>query len=93
MTLWLLFLLPLSVAALIHFVLKQKFASIASLVGTLSTGATLVIAIMWLQGSFSIPAAYTWIEVGNISLEIGLVGDQLAKGMMIVVCGIGLTLS
>ncbi len=87
--LWLLFLLPLITSVVIHFVLKQKYASIAALVGTISTGVTLLIAIMWVSGSFSLPTPYEWIKVGGNSLEVGLIGDQLAKGMMIVVCGIG----
>ncbi len=89
MILWLLFLLPLVSAALIHFVLKQKLSNLASLIGTVSTLATLVIAIMWTNGSFSTPDSWSWISVGSFNASIGLADDQLAKGMMIVVCGIG----
>jgi len=87
--LWLLFLLPLVTSVVIHFVLKQKYASIAAIAGTISTGALLVIALMWLNGSFITPEAFSWIAGGSFNLQIGLVDDQLAKGMMIVVCGIG----
>ncbi len=87
--LWLLFILPLASSALIHFALKQKFASLASKIGTISTFATLVIAILWLSDVFTTPESWTWISVGAFEATIGLVGDQLAKGMMIVVCGIG----
>jgi NADH-quinone oxidoreductase subunit L len=88
MILWLLFILPLVSAALIHFLLKQKFAGLAALIGTASTAATLLIAILWLSIDFSAPS-WSWISVGDFEVNIGLVGDQLAKGMMIVVCGIG----
>ncbi len=87
--LWLLFILPLLSAAVIHFALKQKFASIAAILGTVSTGVTLVLAILWLNGSFTVPANFDWINVGDFNPEIGMLGDKLAKGMMIVVCGIG----
>ncbi len=89
MILWLLFLLPLFSAAIIHFLLKQKFASLAAMIGTVHTLAALAISIMWVSGSFSVPASFSWINVGGLQLNIGLVGDQLAKGMMVVVCGIG----
>ena len=89
MTLWLLFILPLASAALIHFVLKQKLAGLASKIGTVSTLATLVITILWISNVFTTPASWVWINVGAFEANIGLQGDQLAKGMMIVVCGIG----
>lgn len=87
--LWLLFLLPLITSVVIHFILKQKYASIAAVIGTGTTGVTLVIALMWLNGSFSETPSFDWIKAGAFELEIGFVSDQLAKGMMIVVCGIG----
>ncbi len=88
--LWLLFLLPLISAAVIHFVLKQKFVCIAALLGTITTGATLVLSILWLNSSLTeVFPNFSWISVGSFNPEIGIVGDQLAKGMMIVVCGIG----
>jgi NADH-quinone oxidoreductase subunit L len=89
MILWLLFILPLFSAALIHFVLKKKFAGLAAMIGTIYTFASLVISVMWLFDSFTVPSSWSWISVGDFELNIGLVGDQLAKGMMIVVCGIG----
>jgi len=90
MLLWLLFLLPLLSAVAIHFGFKQKFASLAALVGTASTAVTLLIAISWISGAFTTPSAWAWINVGGFVVNIGLEDDKLAKGMMIVVCGIGL---
>ena len=89
MILWLLFFLPLASAAVIHFVLKQKYASIASLVGTISTLLTLIIALCWASGTLPTPLPWTWINVGSFIVNIGLVDDELAKGMMVIVCGIG----
>ena len=88
-TLWLLFLIPLISAAVIHFGLKQKFASIAAILGTVATGTTLVISYLWLTGSFATTPPIDWINIGSFHAQIGLLDDQLAKGMMIVVCGIG----
>jgi NADH-quinone oxidoreductase subunit L len=87
--LWLLFILPLVSAAVIHFLLKQKYAGLASKLGTVSTFVTLVISIIWLFVEFTGQSSWTWINVGAFETNIGLVNDQLAKGMMIVVCGIG----
>ncbi len=89
MTLWLLFILPLVSAALIHFVLKQNYAGLAAKIGTLFTFGTLVLAILWTREVFTIPASWTWISVGSFDVKIGFENDQLAKGMMIVVTGIG----
>ena len=90
MILWLLFLLPLASAALIHFVLKQKNATIAALIGTGSTLITLIIALLWAFDHFTTPDSWSWINVGSFQASIGLEEDRLAKGMMMVVCGIGL---
>ena len=90
MILWLLFLLPLASAALIHFVLKQKNATIAALIGTGSTLITLIIALLWAFDLFTTPDSWSWINVGSFQASIGLEDDRLAKGMMMVVCGIGL---
>ncbi len=89
MLLWLLFILPLASAALIHFVLKQNNAGLATKLGTLFTFGTLVLAILWVFNVFSIPASWSWIHFGDFKVNIGFVDDQLAKGMMIVVTGIG----
>lgn len=89
MLLWLLFILPLASAALIHFVLKQNKAGLAAKIGTLFTFGTLILAFLWVFDVFTIPASWSWISVGSFEVSIGLAGDQLAKGMMIVVTGIG----
>ena len=85
----LLLILPLVSAVVIHFLLKQKMASIAALVGTLVTAATLGISLM-LLGSDSSTTLFNWIQVGDFKIDIGLKLDQLSTGMMIVVSGIGL---
>ena len=86
---WLLFLIPITCAALIHFVLKQKMATIASWIGTAGTATTLGIAIMMLLNGSEPVEPLPWATAGDFNIEIGLKLDQLSKGMMIVVCGIG----
>ena len=85
----LLLILPLLSAVIIHFLLKQKMASIAAVLGTLVTAATLGIALILLDSEAAGPS-FTWAQVGDFKVEIGLQLDQLSKGMMIVVTGIGL---
>ncbi|MEO1857380.1 MAG: NADH-quinone oxidoreductase subunit L [Rubritalea sp.] len=85
----LLFVLPLLSAVLIHFLLKQKMASIAAVLGTAFTAATLGISLMLLGTEDSSPL-YNWIQIGDFSIDIALKLDQLSTGMMIVVTGIGL---
>ncbi len=87
--LWLLFILPLTSAAVIHFLLKQERAGLASKLGTLSSLVCLILGISWILGLFSIPASWSWISVGEFNANIGLIEDSLSKGMMIIVCGIG----
>ena len=84
----LLFLLPLLSTVLIHFALKQKFANLAALLGTISTGACLTISIL-LLGSTADGPVFNWINAGSFDIDIGIQLDQLSKGMMIVVTGIG----
>lgn len=85
---WLLLLLPLASAIVIHFLLKQKLATIASLVGTLATAVTLALSIMMVNADVS-AHAINWASAGSLNIEIGLKLDQLSKGMMLVVTGIG----
>ncbi|MGJ8674120.1 NADH-quinone oxidoreductase subunit L [Rubritalea sp.] len=84
----LLLLIPLLSAVLIQFGLKQRFATVAALIGTLATAATLAISVLMLNsGNSSI--SFNWINAGSFNIDIGFQLDQLSKGMMIVVTGIG----
>jgi NADH-quinone oxidoreductase subunit L len=84
----LLLLIPLLSAALIHFVLKQRLATISAILGTVATAVTLAISIN-LVGSESNSILFNWITAGSFNIDIGLQFDQLSTGMMIVVTGIG----
>jgi len=86
----LLLIVPLASALVIHFLLKQKMASIAALVGTFFTAATLGLSLSLLGNESSTIPLFNWIEIGGFKIDIGLKLDQLSTGMMIVVTGIGL---
>lgn len=85
----LLLIIPLISAIVIHFGLKQKLASVAALLGTVATLATLGLSLS-LLGSETQGASFNWLQVGDFSINIGIQLDQLSKGMMVVVTGIGL---
>ena len=85
---WLLLGLPLLSAAVIHFGLKQM-QSISALVATASAGVTLLFAIILLFGEKS-SVAFSWISIAGFEgIQIGLELDQLSKGMMLIVTGVG----
>lgn len=85
---WIILALPLLSAAAIHLGLKRN-QSLSALVATGSAAATLVLALILLGSSDSI-AAFNWASVaGFAGIEIGIQLDQLSKGMMIVVTGVG----
>ncbi|GAA5495049.1 NADH-quinone oxidoreductase subunit L [Rubritalea halochordaticola] len=85
---WILLFLPLVSAIIIHFLLRQKLATIAAVLGTVATGIGLALSFL-LLGSTDAPAPIHWISVGDFHIDIGLKLDQLSTGMMIVVTGIG----
>jgi len=84
---WLLLILPITSAVIIQLGLKRS-ATASALLSTLSVIATLLISLSILSSDTSV-TALDWINVAGLNLEIGLQLDQLSKGMMIVVAGIG----
>ncbi|MGB2402075.1 MAG: NADH-quinone oxidoreductase subunit L [Akkermansiaceae bacterium] len=84
---WLLLILPIISAVIIQLGLKRS-ATAAALLSTLSVIATFIVSYSILSSDASV-AALDWINISGLNLEIGLELDQLSKGMMIVVTGIG----
>ena len=84
---WLLLILPIASAVIIQLGLKRN-AIASALLSTISVLVTFAIALAVLFSDVS-ATAIEWINIQGLSLEIGLELDQLAKGMMIVVTGIG----
>ncbi len=85
---WLLLILPIASALIIQLGLKRS-AHASALLSTISSVITFIIALMILGSDVTV-AAMDWISAPGLNLEIGLQLDQLAKGMMIVVTGIGM---
>ncbi len=84
---WLLLILPITSAVIIHLGLKRS-ATASALLSSLCVIATLIVSFS-LLGSDASVVALDWIKISGLNLEIGLELDQLSKGMMIVVTGIG----
>lgn len=90
---WLLFILPITSAIVIHFGLAKKAATIGSYVGTAATGGALLIAIL-LLGKTEAPEPWSWININHgethvLNINIGITLDKLSTGMMLIVTGIG----
>ena len=85
---WLLLILPFASAAIIQLGLKRS-ALASSLLSTASAIGTFVLAYIIL-GENVTATPIDWINIGGLDLKIGLELDQLSKGMMIVVTGIGM---
>ncbi len=85
---WLLLLLPLIAAVANQLYLKRN-AFIASMVSTGSAIATFALALI-LLGSDATPPPFHWISIGDFTVDISIKLDQLSKGMMIVVTGVGM---
>lgn len=84
---WLLLILPIISAVIIQLGLKRS-ATASALLSTLSVIATFIVSFSILGSDASV-AALDWINISGLNLEIGLELDQLSKGMMLVVTGIG----
>ncbi|MEP4079322.1 NADH-quinone oxidoreductase subunit L [Haloferula sp.] len=85
---WLLLLLPLLAAIANQLYLKRN-AFIASMVSTGSAVVTFIASLI-LLGIDASPAPFHWITVGDFTVDISIKLDQLSKGMMIVVTGVGM---
>ncbi len=87
---WILLLLPLLAAAANQLYLKRN-AFIASLVSTGAVVATFVIALVLLGRDDAVVGPVSWISLENDpGLSLSLKLDQLSKGMMVIVTGIGM---
>ena len=85
---WSILLLPLCSAAVIQLLLREM-AGIAVRMSVGSAATTFVIALVML-GSEDRTLAVQWATAGSFHIEIGLIIDDLSRGMMIVVTGVGL---
>jgi len=85
---WIILGLPLLSATTIHLGLK-KSKNLSAYIATASAFTTLVLALIILWNDTQ-NTSFTWAAIpGMEPIEIGLQLDHFAKGMMIVVTGIG----
>lgn len=84
---WLLLLLPLLAAAANQLFLKRN-SFLASSLSVGSVAATLLISLTLLN-SEARPIDFSWVTIGDFTIEIGLTLDALSTGMMVIVTGIG----
>ena len=85
---WSILLLPLCSAAVSQLLLREMAGTAVRMsVGSVAT--TFVIALV-LLGSEDRTLAVQWATAGSFHIEIGLIIDDLSRGMMIVVTGVGL---
>ncbi|MCH1510157.1 MAG: NADH-quinone oxidoreductase subunit L, partial [Akkermansiaceae bacterium] len=84
---WIILGLPLLSAVTIHLGLKSS-RDLSAYLATGSAFITLVLALIIL-GPETENRAFEWATIGDLKIEIGLQLDSFAKGMMIVVTGVG----
>lgn len=85
---WILLFLPLISAASIQLWLKSM-PDTAVKMSIFSAVSTFVIAVVLLCNKDT-TTHFAWATAGNFNIEIGLILDQLSKGMMLVVTGVGM---
>lgn len=88
-TIWLLLILPIASALVIHFILP-KSGLIPGYFGTLSTLAILGMTLSLLGSDLTDSCTkFDWINVGAFQVNIGLFADSLALNMLLIVTIIG----
>ncbi len=87
---WLFLLLPLSIAAINWFFFSKK-PGMAAALSTVSALSTLALCIGMLMGCCPTESvSYNWLPMFNgISLNVGILADDMALRMMLVVTSIG----
>ncbi len=86
---WTILLLPLLVAASILLGLK-RWSGLTSLVSTGSALIALLLCIKLSAGEDAEAQSLTWINMGeHLQIDIGLILDELSRGMMLIVTSIG----
>ena len=89
---WVLLLLPLAVAAVNWFAFAKR-GNMAALTGTISVFVTFLISVAFVSGlgTGEEASSFSWIPIdGGEGISLGLVLDDLAVRMMLVVTAIGL---
>ncbi len=82
---WILFYLPIAVAAFNHLVLRRN--PLVPYLATAASGACFVISLLLLGENGS--TGFSWATVANLDIQIGIKLDALSTGMMVIVTGVG----
>ncbi|HSP42418.1 MAG TPA: NADH-quinone oxidoreductase subunit L [Luteolibacter sp.] len=82
---WILFYLPIAVAAVNQLVLRRN--PLVPWLATAACGACFVISLLLLGTTET--AGFSWAKVGGLDIHIALKLDHLSTGMMVVVTGVG----
>lgn len=85
---WLILSLPLFTAALIHLGLKKN-QLLAAYVSTASAAVTLLLTIILVSKGSLVSDSFSWATIGDFQIKIGIELDGLARGMMLIVTGVG----
>lgn len=85
---WLLLIVPLAAAAIIGLLTFRKH-DLSAYISVGAVVATFLISLFQYLGGKDLLGEFTWIEVGSFKLTMGILADQLARGMMLVVTSIG----
>ncbi len=82
---WILFYLPIAVAAVNQLVLRRN--PLVPWLATAACGACFIISLLLLGTTET--AGFSWAKVGGLDIHIALKLDHLSTGMMVVVTGVG----
>ncbi|TFE70280.1 NADH-quinone oxidoreductase subunit L [Methylacidiphilum sp. Yel] len=86
---WVLLLAPLLSAFMIWAFLKP-FPFLSQIVSVGACAISFLIAIGVALGSIHEPVTINWIDIGGLTVQLGMVFDSLSKVMLLVVTGVGL---
>jgi NADH-quinone oxidoreductase subunit L len=82
---WILFYLPIAVAAFNHLVLRRN--PLVPYLATAASGACFIISLLLLGEKGT--TGFSWATVGDLDIQIGIKLDALSTGMMVIVTGVG----
>ena len=85
---WLILGLPLLTAVVIHLGLKKN-QSLSALVSTCSAAVTFALTLVIVSKGNDLTGSFNWASIDGFNIKIGYEFSQMARGMMLVVTGVG----
>jgi NADH-quinone oxidoreductase subunit L len=83
---WILFYLPVALAAVNHLLLRRHTS--VPWLATAGSAACFVIALLLLSTEGTV--GFSWATVGDLDIRLALTLDRVSSGMMVVVTGVGM---